>query len=103
MPTRDAHAAAAGLFQEAGNGNGAVVIGVESTLWRSSCGLQSSYASRIRFHVPTRRVCSCVVVVEADVSFRQSLVLGCRGLLGFLQRTQRWSVSLGFENSYTRS
>ena len=42
MPTRDAQAAAAGLFREARNGNGAVVIGVESAVWRSNCGLQSS-------------------------------------------------------------
>ena len=41
MPTRDAHAVTAGTFREAGNGNGAVVIGVESALRRSSCGLQS--------------------------------------------------------------
>ena len=46
MPTRDAHAAAAVLSREGGNGNGAVVIGVESALWRSSCELQSSYVSR---------------------------------------------------------
>ena len=50
MPTREAHAAAAGLFREAGNGNGAVVIGVESALW---CGLHMHLG--IRFHVPTRR------------------------------------------------
>ena len=47
MPTRDADAAAASLFREAGNGNGAVIIGVESALWRSSCGLQSSSSTSI--------------------------------------------------------